>query len=82
MKGNTLRQLKKWYGKPILRFSPKGEFTESEILNNGIPKECLVFRISHPSEYIIFSKYNDNKWYGNIGERYVVRELLERLRYI
>lgn len=64
-------------GEPVLRFKPQGNFTEKERLQDDIPDECMVFRINHSSEYMVFAKYND--WVCNHGERWVIRELLSRI---
>ena len=66
------------YGEPILRFKPHGTFTEDEIMTGDIPEEISVFKIPHVSEYMVLRKLNENKWFANSGERWVIRELLFR----
>lgn len=84
MMGYKLQDLIKEYGKPVLQFKPKGNFTRNEIMNFSMPIECIVFNLPEyrKDEYIVYGRYYHNEWHVNEGERMVIRELLHRINYI
>jgi len=79
-KYETLEDIIKLYGNPILQFRPEGNFTELDE-QIYIPYECALFKINHVSEIIVYCNRGNNEWYCNcaLGSRFVIRELLKRL---
>lgn len=73
----TLQEIIDCRGEPILIFLPFGDFSPVERIQYDIPVEVAVFQIDHPSKFIVYSRYFNDQWYPNTGERYVIRELLK-----
>lgn len=76
---STYKEILQKYGKPIMRFSPSGNFTKKEIMSEDIPDEIMIVKIKHISEIMVYRKVGKNKWCANYGERWVIRELLKML---
>ena len=68
------------HGKPLLLFSPKGDFTQEEIEDNCIPNRVAVFKLDKKGSggCFICARYNTevNQWHINQGSRFAVSELL------
>ncbi|KPK96002.1 hypothetical protein AMJ80_02355 [bacterium SM23_31] len=78
----TKDQIIKERGEPVLIFRPHGmeNIEKAEIANADVPEECMVVKIDHVSEYMVFGKLHGvDKWFPNHGGRYVIRELLKRM---
>ena len=68
------------YGNPVLRFTPHGEFTLKERIDNPIPQECAIFRINKTYEYITCYRLSDGDQWDWGNDRFSIRELLRIIK--
>ena len=67
------------YGEPFMEFRPQGRFTEMERKMSDMPERVAIYKIEHPSEFMIFASSDGIQWIPNWGERWAVRELISRM---
>jgi hypothetical protein len=75
----TREHLVALYGEPFMEFRVQGQFTELERKSSAMPDRIAIYRIQHPSQFMIFASFEKNEWMPNLGERWAVRELISRM---
>jgi len=68
------------YSEPIFRCSPVAQSEEDRLMGD-VPDECVVFRIKHPSQVMVVSRYGID-WIANKGERFVITALMRQSNLI
>jgi len=77
--GYPLGSYESRYGKPVFRFTAEASLEDR--MFGGIPYECCVFEIDHPSRFMVVSRYGEeDSWIANHGERAVIAKLLDEIK--
>lgn len=77
---STIEEIILCYGEPVYRklISEEDRQVSKGLSHSNIPKEVAVFKIDHPSKFMVVSRYVDT-WHYNHGERTCIVELLKEI---